>query len=126
MRPRGNRIAIIEDEPAVLEQLQQVLEAEGYHVLALLHPDLIPSIAGMLPLDLLLVDLRVLGGNGLQLVKELRADGFHETPMVAVSASPQLLQDAVESGVFQGSLPKPFDLAMLLDTVEQHLKVTSV
>ena len=47
----------------------------------------------------------------------LEEEGFADTPMIAMSASPEVLQDAARSGLFQETIGKPFDLQELIDVM---------
>ena len=44
-----------------------------------------------------------------------------EAPMIAMSASSSMVQEAQQSGLFQAALVKPFDLDILLDTLGRYL-----
>jgi two-component system response regulator MtrA len=99
--------------------LRDVLEPEGYDVVAVDHPD---ALTGKDPerVDLILIDLMLPGRSGVKLAGELRANGFVQTPIVAISASPILLHVAQQSGLFQETLSKPFDLSRLLECVRSY------
>ena len=51
----------------------------------------------------------------------MRDGGYLDTPKIAMSASAVMLEQARQSGLFAAFLSKPFDLDILLTTVEQHL-----
>jgi CheY-like chemotaxis protein len=68
-----------------------------------------------------LVDLMLPGCNGIELARRLRDMGFEQTPIVATSASRGMLAGAEASGLFDETLPKPFDLSTLLDCVDRFL-----
>ena len=60
------------------------------------------------------------GMSGIDLAQRLRDDGFPETPMIAMSASPAMLKQASASHLFQGTLPKPFELQALLQYAAEY------
>ncbi len=115
------RIAVVEDEIAVLEMLRDLLEADGFSVVALDHPDRIQTIESDAPPDLFLIDLMLPGRSGIELAEQLRSTGFTNTPMIAMSASRAMTRFASESGLFQETIYKPFDLSTLLECVERHV-----
>jgi CheY-like chemotaxis protein len=114
-------VAVVEDEIVVLRMLCDVLEEGGFFVVALDHPDSIRSLGDGRRPDLFLIDLMLPGENGIDLARRLRARGFTSTPMIAMSASRFMTRCAAESGLFQETLYKPFDLDTLIDAVERHV-----
>jgi CheY-like chemotaxis protein len=61
------------------------------------------------------------GENGIQLARRLRSHGFATTPMIAMSASMSMAHCALESGLFEETIYKPFDLATLLEAVDRYV-----
>jgi len=113
-------ILVVEDERDILDMLRELLEEEGYRVACVNHPrHVMPIEEGCQP-DLLFVDLMLPGLSGIELARILRNDGLPDTPMVAMSASPDMLRSAANSNLFQGTLPKPFDIERLLDYAERY------
>ncbi len=111
---------VVEDEPSVLEMLQEVLQGHGFCVVGVPYPELVHTIDAGLQPDLFLVDVMLPGMSGIELAAQLRACGFSDTPIIAMSASPLLLEVAAGSNLFQGVLAKPFDLSKLLDYVARY------
>lgn len=71
------------------------------------------------PIDVVLLDVRLPDGNGLDLAREIRTLPNARRPRVLVLSASVLPMDrsaAVEAGA-DGFLPKPFDTAELLDVV---------
>jgi two-component system alkaline phosphatase synthesis response regulator PhoP len=112
-------IAIIEDDRDILELLFEVFEAEGFRVIAFSTPD-VARISGIVPSStLFLIDLMLPGINGVELASRLREAIFHDSPMIAMSASRLMLEVAAGSGLFEGTVAKPFNLSTLLQAVEE-------
>jgi CheY-like chemotaxis protein len=62
------------------------------------------------------------GMSGIELAERLRAGGYSQTPMIAMSASGLMSRFAAESGYFQEAIDKPFDVDALLKCVERYLE----
>jgi DNA-binding response OmpR family regulator len=117
-----NPIVVVDDEPDLLKTLCEALELEGFCVLCLDHPaKVVPSLQQHSP-SLFLVDIMLPSMSGIELAQQLRAAGYTETPMLALSASPVMVSLAEQSGVFQATVTKPFDLEELLETIEHYLQ----
>ncbi|GAC1405113.1 MAG: hypothetical protein NVSMB52_18930 [Chloroflexota bacterium] len=116
----GETIIVIEDEPAILAMMREMLQEEGYAVIGVAHPRDVPTIDEDLRPALLFVDLMLPQISGITLARELREDGFPETPMIAMSASSTMLESAAKSKLFQKTLAKPFDVSQLLDYAEHY------
>jgi DNA-binding response OmpR family regulator len=115
------RIVVVEDETPVLEMLIEFLEADGFSVLGLEHPDQAEKFDEEQRPNLFIIDLMLPGKDGMEVAKKLRTEGFEDTPMIAMSASRALTESASDSGLFQETIYKPFDLSTLLACVERHL-----
>jgi CheY-like chemotaxis protein len=115
-------IVVVEDEPDILHVLRDVLELEGFQVVGVPRPELVQTAVGAVAPDLFLIDVMLPGMSGIELAEQLRASGHGETPMVAMSASRLMSDIAEESGVFQATVDKPFDLPALLSCVEAYLQ----
>jgi CheY-like chemotaxis protein len=112
-------IVVVEDEADLLDLLRDVLEAEGFTVIALSDPKAVDTLTEGSATGLFLLDLMLPGMTGIELARLLRSTGYEKTPMVAMSASPVMLREAAQSSLFQETLAKPFDLMALLDTVDR-------
>lgn len=119
--PRPLRsVVVIEDEPDVLELLCDLLRSTGYVAVGVADPRRLPELLGELRPDLFLVDLMLPGSSGIEVAQDLRRRGFTQTPMIAISASRLMRRTADDSALFQATLPKPFDVEAILDTIERH------
>ena len=66
------RIAVVEDDPALLELLQEELTSQGYQVAACDSAEaLLAQLADLVP-DLVISDIRLPGIDGLALLQRLR------------------------------------------------------
>lgn len=110
-------IVVVDDEPSILDTLCEVLEMEGYLTECIEHPNDTRRSAAMRRPDLFLIDLMLPDMDGIALARCLRTEGFQETPMIAMSASNEMVRAAKQSGLFQDAIAKPFDIDNILDTV---------
>ncbi|HEX6507730.1 MAG TPA: hypothetical protein VF221_08880, partial [Chloroflexota bacterium] len=51
----------------------------------------------------------------------LRTHGRSQAPMIALSASRQMLEEAKNSQLFEATMSKPFDVSALLDCVAHYM-----
>jgi CheY-like chemotaxis protein len=112
------RVAVIDDEPELLGLVGEILESEGFSVQAFTHPaSVAPLMHREARPDLFLVDIMLPRITGIDLASLLNENGFARTPKIAMSASPERLEEARRSGLFQLTLEKPFDVRELLTVV---------
>jgi len=114
------KILIVEDEPQMLQNMQQSLEKEHYNVEAVSDFRSASEKIGVYNYDCILLDIGLPDGNGLELLKllkKLNKDGG----VIIVSAKDSL--DDRLNGLDLGAddyLPKPFHMA------ELHARVKAV
>ena len=124
MDSTAGTVVVVDDEKDVLDLICAVLEDEGYEVLCLDHPVLTEDLKGQASQPhLFMLDIMLPAMSGLQLARRLREDGFGETPMIAMSASPTMLDVAAQSHLFHAWIAKPFELDTLLHTVQAPVQV---
>ncbi len=112
-------VVVVDDEPGILSIVCEVLEDDGYNVICLSHPHLATELEEGSP-KLFILDMMMPGLSGITLARRLRHQRFSETPMIAMSASSSMLRAAEDSHLFQGTLPKPFELNSLLALAERY------
>jgi DNA-binding NtrC family response regulator len=110
-------IMVIDDERDILTCLDEVLSAEGYRVTGVVSGaealDLLPQD----PPDLVMLDLRMPGMNGLEVLQAIRRTN-RELPIVVCSALGSYKNDfEIISGNVAAFLDKPMDLDKVLETV---------
>ena len=119
-RPRGHgqRVLIVEDEPAVRVLLVSLLARHGYEARAVTPPEALERARRGEPIDLLLTDVVMPGMNGRALARamtELRP----ELRVLYMSGYADDAGDGVDEAA--GFLAKPFDLDRLLRAVHDAL-----
>jgi len=122
MRP-GCRILVVDDEPNIRRLLEATLSRAGYEV------DTAPDGETGLrhftegPPDLVLMDLRMPGLNGLETLREMRT--LHPQAQVILMtayASVETAVEALRNGAFDYII-KPFDLDEVTMLIERALQV---
>src|SRR5437588_11864406 len=121
MQNAPKRILVVDDEPDILEFLQVLLEEEGYAVVTSLKGEYLEQLHnGGLP-DLILVDVLLSGKDGREIVKHLKSqEETKHIPVIMFSAHPSAEATARACGA-EDFVAKPFDIAVLLERVEQYL-----
>jgi len=85
-RGHRGRIAVIDDDQGFAESLATNLEDEGFDVLAFVDGRLaVTSLCGGESADTILLDWRMPGMNGLEVLRELRRNGI-ATPVIFLTA----------------------------------------
>jgi two-component system response regulator HydG len=115
------RIAVVEDDPALLELLQEELTSHGYQVAACDSAEaLLAQLADLTP-DLVISDIRLPGIDGMALLQRLRQQP--KPPALLLITAFGTVRQAV-AALKQGAddfLTKPLDLEHLLLSVERLL-----
>ena len=112
------RVLVVDDNEVILDILKQFL-GRGYTVEVVGNASLaLASVVQKTP-DVILLDVRMPGVDGLSLLKSLRDMGV-QTPVFVMTGydSTQVAIEALEKGA-TGYLPKPFDL-LHLDRLIAH------
>ncbi|MEA2039817.1 MAG: sigma-54 dependent transcriptional regulator [Thermodesulfobacteriota bacterium] len=119
------RILVIDDEAAMRESLNDWLMEDGYEVgLAENGPDGI-SMAREKDWELILLDLKMPGMDGLEVLKELREITDAEILMMTAYATVDTAVQAMKEGAFD-YLVKPFDpdeIEMQIKKIVEHKKL---
>lgn len=120
---KNRHILVVDDEPLAALQVSRFLESDsirtsmagsGSSALSSHHTD---------PADLIVTDLRMPDGDGVELIRNIRAEDL-SLPIVVVTG--QVLREAEAEALDAGAtelLRKPLDLQELASAVKRHLPV---
>ena len=115
------KILIADDDPAIADAMQMILENDGYAVDKMSDVEAIIKIDNNLP-DLILLDFWMLGMDGWDICKSLKKQkSTKHIPIIMISAHENTKKIASEAGA-DGYLTKPFDMNDLLKKVKLHIK----
>lgn len=110
------RIAVIDDEPLVLRNLQRKISKSGFHVETFLEARKAFDRMEIIPFDIVLTDIRMPGMDGMEVLDKIKAN-FPKTEVIMITgyASIENAVEAVKRGAFY-YIEKPFtpDEAMLI------------
>ena len=114
------RILVVEDDVAVLQALEMVLEAEGYEVVTARNGEEGLAALEAAPSDLVILDLWMPVMNGWTFLGRLREQGnpLRGIPVIVVSADVNAARDDLPVEIF---MTKPMDIDKLLNAVRENL-----
>jgi two-component system, cell cycle sensor histidine kinase and response regulator CckA len=121
-------ILVVDDNPAGLQLLTRILADNGYRVRpATDGPLALQSVAAKLP-DLILLDIKMPGMDGIEVCRRLKADErSRDIPVIFVSAVQE--PEAKTRGFDVGGLDfinKPFETGEVLARVRTHLRLSEL
>lgn len=124
-----SRILVIDDERAVLDVLQKILERGGHKAECVDRAAEGMRMFREEPFDLVITDIFLPDMDGLEVVQYLHAD-FPEVPIIAMSGGGQLLREdflpmAHKIGA-AAVMRKPFNAVALLESVSEVLGMKTV
>lgn len=118
-------ILIVDDIPANIRLLAEMLKAEGYHVRPTSSPIRALTAAQTQPPDIILLDVNMPEMNGYELCQAFKAEpNLKDIPVIFISALGE--QESILKGFEVGGvdyISKPFNTAEVLARVHTHLEL---
>ncbi len=122
--PRASRILIVDDTPANIDVLDQMLEAEGHQISVAASGEAALDLAPKIAPDLILLDIMMPGIDGFETCRRLTADpATKDIPVLFITAKSDA-EDVVK-GFSLGAvdyIAKPFREQEVLTRVRFHLQ----
>jgi len=117
-------ISIIDDDPIVREAIADLVQSLGYEAATFESAEQFLASGAVAETSCLITDLQMPGQSGLELQKQLLAEG-HRTPVIFVTAFPEekFRNRAMTAGAV-AFLSKPFRDDTLIDCVKNALNST--
>jgi DNA-binding response OmpR family regulator len=114
-------ILVVDDEPVERQTLTEILRLEGYHVVSVGNGELAIDHARINPVDLMLLDLRMPGMSGLDVIKVIRRT-LPEIEIILFTAHGSM-ESAIEAlrNHIQDYLLKPASSTQILESVARGL-----
>ncbi|HEX4932004.1 MAG TPA: sigma-54 dependent transcriptional regulator, partial [Gemmatimonadaceae bacterium] len=121
-RTRG-RVLVLDDEPAMLENVERMLDGEGHRCIALGDALRFREVAAREQPDVVITDLRMPGADGMTILAASLADDAAR-PVIIITAFGTVASavSAVREGAFD-YLTKPFTADQLLVAVDRAVRV---
>ena len=115
------RVVIAEDEAIIRLDLKESLEAEGYAVIGeTSRGDEAIDLVRMLEPDLVILDIKMPGMNGIDAAKVISDEGLAAVILLSAFSQQDLIQEASNAGVL-AYLVKPFQRSDLVPSIELAL-----
>ena len=118
--PRSDYVLVVDDDEAICDLIELVLNDEGYTVTCCTDPADALRCVAQRPFGLILLDLRMPAMDGESFVRAYRAMPNATAPIVVFSAMPNVEEHATRLGA-GGWITKPFDLDDLISSVNRAL-----
>ena len=111
-------VALIDDDPAVLDSLRLYLERKGITISCFSTADaFLGTRNGLEHFDCVVADVRMPGMSGVELVRQLGTEGYIvPTILITGHGDIEMAVGAIKLGAFD-FIEKPFDEARLLDSI---------
>jgi DNA-binding NtrC family response regulator len=117
------KLLIVDDEEKFLESIAKRLEMRGLEVRTAIRGAQAVEIAREEKFDLALLDLKMPGMDGKQVLEILKKEHKHiEVIILTGHGSVDSAVDCTKLGAF-GYLPKPYELEKLLETLQQAFQL---
>ena len=116
---KGKRILLVEDDPDSSEVLSELLRGSGFDVETAGSVQAAKAV-DLTRIDLVLSDIGLPDGSGLELIRELQANGHRPAIALTGYGRESDVIAALEAG-FDAHLTKPVSIHLLLDLVKKLL-----
>jgi two-component system, response regulator, stage 0 sporulation protein F len=114
------RVLVVDDEPEVTLALQVFFLGKGYEMRTALDGLQAMQLLRQHPVDLVLLDMKMPGVDGVEVLKFIRTE-IPQTRVIVVTAYDLQFQEIVEKIGVDGFLMKPFGIQALTQKVERVL-----
>jgi two-component system response regulator AtoC len=122
--PGHGSVLLADDEEGILKTLGRALGQEGYEVVATASAAEAQRLLADRSFDVFVVDYRMPGRTGLELIRELSAAPEAERPQIVMMTAHATIENAIEAmrlGAYD-YLQKPFEIEELLVVVRRALE----
>lgn len=122
---KGKTILITDDEADIRELIRSEMEAAGAKVLEAENGTVALETVRRNQVDLLIADIRMPGGNGIELLTALfesKAQGATVPALVVVTGFSDLSEDRAKELGVHALISKPFSLAPLVPIAHDAIK----
>lgn len=123
MSDRKGSILVVDDEAVVLKSCERVLEPEGYAVTTMKSPKEALSSLLQGSFDLVITDMKMPEMDGIEFIRQVR-ERDQEINIIMITGFPsqESIKEALSMRIVD-YLPKPFSPSLLLEVVDNALKL---
>jgi DNA-binding response OmpR family regulator len=118
--PLKANVLVVDDDQPTVDFIAEALADEGYGVCTLSDAESALAVVKTDPPDVILLDLRMPGIDGVDVFRLLHNRGLATMPIIFMTADNHAMQELIGQGV-KFILFKPFDLQTLLNCVADAL-----
>jgi CheY-like chemotaxis protein len=114
------KIMVVEDDEGLRDILAVSLESLGYQILQAAHgKEAFSLFQENSDLDLVISDIQMAGGSGLELLKSIKAMGSGTPPVILMTGFSDVnLQQAIAAGAYT-IVTKPFKVEVLVEHIQK-------
>lgn len=119
------QVLLVEDDPAVAEMYRYRLEVDGYSVTVAPDGETALQLAAANPPDLVYLDIRLPGIDGLEVLERLRADPSTKAlPVVMLTnySEPELIERGLRLGALEYMVKAETSPGRLAERMEEWLR----
>lgn len=118
----SSKVLLVEDEPMLCEMVSDYLASNGYDVVSSDNYDEAINLAYECKFDIFIFDVKIIGGDGFELLSRLRESGV-DTPCIFTTSLNDIsdLAKGFKSGC-DDYIKKPFELAELMLRIDNILR----
>ena len=120
--PGGAQVLVVDDDDAIRSMIARILQKAGYHCTEERDPAGALAAADALDVELVMCDVNMPGGSGLDLVRRLR-ERHPDVAVLMVSGmdDPRTAASAIDVGAY-GYIVKPFERNEILIAADNALR----
>jgi DNA-binding response OmpR family regulator len=119
--PRRKVVLVLEDHASVGGLIAALLRQEGYRAVRAWDPQEALRLARGRTPDLVLLDLNLAYPEGLEVLKQVRANEATRRAPIVVVAGGNVVLSTEDADLLDGLVRKPFDIDMMLNAVRKAL-----
>lgn len=117
----GKKLLVVEDNPDSLFYIKEILTGTGIEIMHTSNAEKVCKIAASDHFDLILMDIRLPGKNGLEILDELRTAGI-DYPVIAQTAHALSKEkEQIHEAGFTNCISKPYKDSDLLGMIKKYL-----
>ncbi|MCS4243071.1 FixJ family two-component response regulator [Rhizobium sp. BIGb0125] len=124
MREQAHLIGVVDDDPRVLNGLQQLLESVGYDVLSFQSANGLLASNNLDSINCVITDIGMPEVNGFEL-REILSREHPQLPVILITGRYELIENLPPESDMR-ILRKPFDSITLLSTISDCLAGTGL